>query len=518
MMTSREFRRLVVTVNKATYNMSGVTFNGDTVTYDGKKHSLEISGKLPSEVTVTYTNNGKTESGVYTVIAKFSGDSANYNAIPDKSATLTIKAKDITGALVKLGAALTYNGSEQTQAVTSVTVDGLKVSYNVSGNKAINAGKYSLTITANGNFTGTVTADWSIAKAKVTVPTATSGLVYTGSEQTGVADGDLYTVTDGKKTNAGSYTATVTLKDTANYEWAAEFDGKIAWSIAKATYNMSGVTFNGDTVTYDGMKHSLAIGGKLPRGVTVTYDNNDKTESGVYTVIAKFSGDSANYDTIANMTATLTIKQATIEKVVDSGDENKPDVVISEEGGTDPSEQFVIVKQEKVPTAIQENVQRNEIVYAVYDITLHSDGVSIQPSGELTIKLLIPDDAKGRTFRILHLHGDEVTEVEYTVDGDYAVFTVDKLSEFSIVVDNTGSAWWLIILLAIIIVIEIILIACKKRKTKSKSKKLYAAAGLFGGVIPVAQIVLLAVLGSAAVILGVYVVYLYSSDRGTGKA
>lgn len=262
-------------------------------------------------------------------------------------------------------------------------------------------------------------------------------------------------------------------------------------------------------MTYDGKAHSLAVSGKLPSGVTVTYKNNGKTESGVYIVTAKFVGDSKNYNAIPDKTATLTIKQATIEKVVDSMDENKPNVVVSEEGGIDPDVQLVVVKQEEVPTAIQENAKRNEIVSVVYDITLQSDGVSIQSSGELTIRLLIPDEAKGRTFRIIHLHGDTTTEIEYTTDGDYAVFTVDKLSEFSFIVDNTGSALWLIILLAVIIIIEIILIVCKKRKTKSKSKKLYAAAGLFGGVIPVYQIVLLAVLGSAAVILGVYTVCLY---------
>jgi hypothetical protein len=66
--------------------------------------------------------------------------------------------------------------------------------------------------------------------------TAATGLVYTGSEQTGVqAATGYYTVTDGTKTDAGNYTATASLAD--GYVWP---DGTtapktIAWSIAQAT-------------------------------------------------------------------------------------------------------------------------------------------------------------------------------------------------------------------------------------------------------------------------------------------
>ena len=66
--------------------------------------------------------------------------------------------------------------------------------------------------------------------------TAVTGLVYNGSEQTGVqAATGYYTVTDGTKTDAGNYTATASLVD--GYVWP---DGTtapktIAWSIAQAT-------------------------------------------------------------------------------------------------------------------------------------------------------------------------------------------------------------------------------------------------------------------------------------------
>ena len=79
-----------LTIEKATYDMSGVTFTSKSVAYNGKSHSLEVQGELPNGVTVEYVGNGQTNAGSYTVTAKFSGDSTNYNAIPDKTATLTI--------------------------------------------------------------------------------------------------------------------------------------------------------------------------------------------------------------------------------------------------------------------------------------------------------------------------------------------------------------------------------------------------------------------------------------------
>lgn len=74
-----------------------------------------------------------------------------------------ILPKDISDAEITLGDALTYNGEEQAQTVTSVTVDGLDVTYDISGNTATNVGVYELTITGNGNFTGTKTALYEIA-------------------------------------------------------------------------------------------------------------------------------------------------------------------------------------------------------------------------------------------------------------------------------------------------------------------------------------------------------------------
>ena len=158
-----------ITIAKATYDMSGITFADGNFTYDREAHSIAISGTLPAGVSVSYDVSYKVNAGEYTVTATFTGDSANYNAIPAMTAKLTI---------------------------------------------------------------------------------------------------------------------------------------------AKADYDMSDITFEGGSFTYDGQAHSLAIAGNLPYGVSVNYINNAQVNAGEYTVTAKFTGDYTNYNTIDDMTAMLTIDKA----------------------------------------------------------------------------------------------------------------------------------------------------------------------------------------------------------------
>ncbi len=74
-----------------------------------------------------------------------------------------ILPRDISNAEIVLGNSLTYNGAEQTQTVTAVTVDGLDVTYTVNGNISKNVGVYLLTVTGTGNFSGEATALYEIA-------------------------------------------------------------------------------------------------------------------------------------------------------------------------------------------------------------------------------------------------------------------------------------------------------------------------------------------------------------------
>lgn len=121
----------------------------------------------------------------------------------------------------------------------------------------------SYTITVDGETIGPLTiwggiwlvfnngGEWPAVLVPVNVPVANEGLAYTGSEQTGVPEGDGYTLEGHKATEAGFYTATATLKD--GYKW---LDGslepkEIIWSIGvvQIPVAIDGLRYTGSELT-----------------------------------------------------------------------------------------------------------------------------------------------------------------------------------------------------------------------------------------------------------------------------
>ena len=135
-----------------------------------------LSGAVDGEtvpVTLTYTGNGynsttvPTNAGSYTVTASIAD--SNYVLTGETTANFVIEPKSIKGAKVVLGKGLTANGAEQTQTVEKVLLDDKEIpadSYTVTGNTATAPGKYKLTITAKGNYTGIVEQTYVIIPAK----------------------------------------------------------------------------------------------------------------------------------------------------------------------------------------------------------------------------------------------------------------------------------------------------------------------------------------------------------------
>ena len=110
--------------------------------------------------------------------------------------------------------AQTYTGSAITPSPT-VTLNGTELvkntDYTLSYSNNVNVGTATITATGKGDYTGTVSTTFTINKKSVAKPTAVEGLTYNGDEQVGVVAGEGYTLTNNKRTNAGSYTATATL-------------------------------------------------------------------------------------------------------------------------------------------------------------------------------------------------------------------------------------------------------------------------------------------------------------------
>ena len=150
-----------------------VTPDNKSKVYKEKDPDLtyKVDGVLDGETLtgITLTRAEGENAGKYAITA-----TADANANPNYEVTFaegkfTINPKSIDGATVKLGKALTANGAEQTQTVEKVLLDGKELpadSYTVAGNTATAPGSHTLTITAKGNYTGTVEQTYVIAPAK----------------------------------------------------------------------------------------------------------------------------------------------------------------------------------------------------------------------------------------------------------------------------------------------------------------------------------------------------------------
>lgn len=283
-----------------------VTLVWDDNTKDNIDNGYALSGTLQagnSNITVTYES--KTTTFTVNAIAVVA-QKLEITSQPTKTEYTALESFSADGMIVTL----TYNdGTQETIIDYTVSIDGqdgLVLLYGTDGSVAV-AVSYA-------GLTDTLTV--SVRKIKVNVPVAVNNLVYNGSEQTGVAENDLYSIKNGSATNVGNYTAVVTLIDTGNYEWAGAFDGTIAWSIAKATLTVTAddktVTYGDDaptyTLTYSGFVNGenesvLTTKPEARCGYTAT---TPVSSSGM--VIAVSGGEAINY-TFKYVNGTLTIEK-----------------------------------------------------------------------------------------------------------------------------------------------------------------------------------------------------------------
>ncbi|MGN0817797.1 MAG: MBG domain-containing protein [Candidatus Coproplasma sp.] len=113
-----------------------------------------------------------------------------------------------------------------------------------------------------------------------------------------VPDGVTVSYDSASAVNAGVYNATATLSGVGY----ATKTLQATLTIEKA--ELSGITFEDKTVTWDGDEHSVLISGNVPSGVSVSYTDNTGSDVGTYSATATLTG--ANYIPLT-LEATLTI-------------------------------------------------------------------------------------------------------------------------------------------------------------------------------------------------------------------
>lgn len=226
-----------------------------------------------------------------------------------RSVQFTVEKADLRKANVEVNC-LTYNGSEQSPTV-KVTLDGKTLTentdYTVNVTPQTNAGSYTLTISGNGNYTGTKTVEWKILPKTIANPTIEvgSGGIYDKTAKTPSVvvkdDGTIipdseYTVSYENNTNAGTATVKITNKENGNYtvNCSSTFKIQKAPALILETINVTATAGVAKTIT-------VPLTGLMPEDANIS-DYATGTMNG----FALVSGDSVEPHLIYNVTENST--------------------------------------------------------------------------------------------------------------------------------------------------------------------------------------------------------------------
>ena len=203
--------------------------------------------------------------------------------IPTANITLYAKWEKVVITLNPMS--FTYDGTEKkpetTVKVGSKTLEKDK-DYTVEYKNNINVGTATVTITGKGSYNGvTATTTFKINEKRITIP-AGKTLTYNGEEQTGVDSKAEYKLSGTiKATNAGTYSATATLTDTANTKWSDETtEAKtISWKINAKNLSGNVTVSDVEDKTYTGSAITPEVEVKDTARNTVLTKNTDYTIS-----------------------------------------------------------------------------------------------------------------------------------------------------------------------------------------------------------------------------------------------
>ena len=198
------------------------------VSYKWYQGNTEIAGASES----VYNTAVGLDAGSYTFRCEVSCD----GYITSKSVDLKVNKADCQITPPAAVENLVYIGKEQA-LITAGKADGGTMQYSLNGTDwqdtvpvGTNAGTYTVQYQvigdSNHNDSAPASVSVTIARQPVDVPEKDATVfTYDGEKKTyTIAANDNYTVANTEQMNAGTYTVTVTLKDTENFVWNDETD------------------------------------------------------------------------------------------------------------------------------------------------------------------------------------------------------------------------------------------------------------------------------------------------------
>ena len=313
-------------IKASDFSKCDIQLSASSFTYDGTEKKPKITVKSGrkslvsgTDYTVSYKNNINAGTASVTITGK-----GKYSGTITKS--FSIKPAGFTKASVTLSASsFTWNGAEKKPRVT-VKIGNRQLTagrdYTVSYKNNVSVGTASVTITAKGNYTGSISKKFSITAAnftKTSVSLSVSSFTYDGAEKK-----PKITVKNGKKQLTANTDYTVSYKNNINAGTASvTITGKGSYSgsqtknftITPADLTKTTISLSASSFIYDGAEKKPAItikAGKkqltLNKDYTISYKNNTNvgTASVTVTGIGAYSGVKTVTFRIKRAKATLT--------------------------------------------------------------------------------------------------------------------------------------------------------------------------------------------------------------------
>ena len=499
----------------------GVAWSTEEFIYNGQEQAPTATATgLAFDDEVVLLVTGGTNAGQHTATATFATAQPNY-VLPVGTTDYTIAPKAVT---VTIDSKSNSYGSPVQVALTATDdgiVDGDDVySLSCEVTSASNVGTYDITATAtNANYIVTfVNCEnaYSVTKKELTVTAEAQRRVYGDLDPAltytvaGLVGNDVISgaLVRREGENVGEYDIEIgTLDAGDNYE--------MIYVGAKLTINKKALTvmaksetilLNDDAPEYAASFRGFVLDDDrsiLNGELILTCDYEKGDDIGVYSITPSgVSND--NYD-ITFVSGELTVKPIVIDtsdvKVTiynEEGEEEQGfdlDIQLQVEVKTTTKEK----EQEKAKSDIPEtaNLGEKELVAAIYNVklirTINENGLEtveeiqpddIKPGTSIVVAMQVPESVGNKDFRIVHVHSEtDVEEVEYTREGDTVYVTVNRLSDFAFVVEDTrvnvggmklsrrSFAIILIFLLILLIISIIVYIRYRKRENKQQRKK-----------------------------------------------
>lgn len=282
---------------------------GEAITPETQNGTGEVSFTFTGRNGTDYAESAAapTNVGSYTVTATFAETDTH------KACTATADFSITPKSLAKEDFALnptefTYNGKVQKPAVSSPALkDG---DYRVTAPESTNAGDYTLTVSGQGNYTGSVECSYTIHRAEGSGSVRMADYAYgeaapapvpesatNGTDQVSYTyagrNGTVYAESAAAPTKVGSYTVTARFAATTN---ATECTATADFSITAKGLVADDFTLSGTEFTYTGSEQkpavSVAEGRDLAEGTDYAVEYPDaSTNAGSYKVTVTGKGN-----------------------------------------------------------------------------------------------------------------------------------------------------------------------------------------------------------------------------------